>query len=506
LHLDEVVTFDKPLVPGGSVVFRSSSIDRLPDTKAYIDNTSVNLLSAEGDHLLHVSIRRAQNRIVFNARLDSEQWDDAKEEWVPLFGVFQQTDATITARVQDKSYDVLIDGSTVYTFAKRIDKDVKAITYRTNGLSASVFADHLDVTVTTPEAPPPVSRGPSSTYQQAYVPLDTATIAQESENDPFDYIIIGSGIGGGILAADLLDKNKRMTTSKSDFCSGSHSADSSYNQSLQLANGKDDRSKRILVLERGNLLFNTHTLNMPQPSSRGTYGQMNDLFYKQFKQTWDMDEATKKVFKGGPVYCLGGRSAVWGLFCPRYGPLLRLSVSSDHLTCYFRISEDTLSTQFHQSVYDDLSNKYLRKAEQWMNVTYPETLPLHRELIDRLNIHRDPLLPTTQWAWGRVASEFTNKDRKNFDFAEGAFSSIDRLLEAAMDDQGKGKFKTVLEAPVVRLEPQPEAGKVQPVSHVVVKDASGAEHKIRTKQAVLAAGTIDSAAILLRSADGTSLE
>jgi hypothetical protein len=143
-----------------------------------------------------------------------------------------------------------------------------------------------------------------------------------------------------------------------------------------------------------------------------------------------------------------------------------------------------------------------------MNVLYPETKPLHRELIDRLNIHRDQLLPTTQWAWGRVASEFTNKDRKNYNFAQGAFSSIDRLLESAMDEAdkepSKRKFKTVLEAPVVRLEPKPEAGKVQPVSHVVVKDAAGNEHKIRTKQAVLAAGTIDSAAVLLRSMDGAT--
>jgi hypothetical protein len=52
-------------------------------------------------------------------------------------------------------------------------------------------------------------------------------------------------------------------------------------------------------------------------------------------------------------------------------------------------------------------------------------------------------LPTTQWEWGRVASEFG--DPRNFDFAEGAFSTVDRLLEAAMDDnRGQGKFKIII--------------------------------------------------------------
>jgi hypothetical protein len=317
LHLDEAITLDKALPVGSTVTFRARSIDLLPDTKAYIDNTSVNLLSADGDHVLHVSIRRAENRFCFNASEGRDGW--GTEESVPLFGVFgQQTDAIISILVGASEFAVSVDDEPIYTFKARSTKEVKTLEYHTNGLSNSVFPEHIDVTVTTPDLPKPVPRGPSSTYQQAYFSLTAAEVAAESETTPFDYIIIGSGIGGGILAADLLDKNKRMGASSSNFSSGATTADSSYNQSLQLANGKDDRQKRILVLERGNLLFNTHSLNTPQPTSRGTYGQMNDRFYHHFKQKWDMDEATKKIFAGGPVYCLGGRSAVWGLFCPRY--------------------------------------------------------------------------------------------------------------------------------------------------------------------------------------------
>lgn len=136
-----------------------------------------------------------------------------------------------------------------------------------------------------------------------------------------------------------------------------------------------------------------------------------------------------------------------------------------------------------------------------MNLSYPETLPLHRALRDSLNLHSPgSKLPTTQWDWGRVASEFRNA--KNFDFAEGAYSTVDRLLEAAMDDQGKGKFKIILDSLASRLEPKPKPGTKQAATHVVVKDESGAEHKIRANNIVLSAGAVESPAILLRSMDG----
>jgi hypothetical protein len=176
------------------------------------------------------------------------------------------------------------------------------------------------------------------------------------------------------------------------------------------------------------------------------------------------------------------------------------------LLCH-RMSDDTFKSEFPEVVYKDLNNKYLPKAEDTMNISYPQTLPLHRALIDKLNLWDSDLnLPKTQWEWGRVASEFRNE--KNFDFAEGAYSTVDRLIEAAMDDattRDGGKFQILLESPVDRLEPPPKVGTTQSVSHVVVKDASG-EHKISCKSAVVCAGSVESPAILLRSAGETPLE
>ena len=93
-----------------------------------------------------------------------------------------------------------------------------------------------------------------------------------------------------------------------------------------------------------------------------------------------------------------------------------------------------------------------------MKIAYPTTLPPHQALIDRLNRRTNTDLPFTQWQWGRVASEF--RDPNNYDFAEGAFSTIDTLLEAAMNDPTGGNdknFRTVPNASVVRLEPAPTA-------------------------------------------------
>ena len=140
-----------------------------------------------------------------------------------------------------------------------------------------------------------------------------------------------------------------------------------------------------------------------------------------------------------------------------------------------------------------------------MNISYPQTLPLHRALKDSLNLHPpNSPLPTTQWEWGRVASEFRNP--KNYDFAEGAYSTVDRLLEAAMDDQGKGKFKIILNSLGSHLEPKPKVGTTQSATHVVVKDSSGAEHRVKTKNTAICAGAVESTAILLRSMGGDSAE
>ena len=114
---------------------------------------------------------------------------------------------------------------------------------------------------------------------------DLDRVVELSNKDHFDHVIVGSGLAGGVLA-------RQLTQAK----------------------------KKVLLIERGGLKFSTHTLNNSrlhwQRNSTSGPSQDNDIVYNAVKAkvntTSDSDP-----YAGGPVYCLGGRSNVWGLFCPR---------------------------------------------------------------------------------------------------------------------------------------------------------------------------------------------
>jgi len=162
-----------------------------------------------------------------------------------------------------------------------------------------VPSDHLQTSM---------SSSPKS-YEAAYFRYTAAQAAEESKSRPFDFVIVGSGIGGGVLASSILEKNRKIT-SQSFSPLDPHLPDDVLSQPV-----------RVLVLERGGLLFHTHSLNGPRPSSgSGLSQQANEAFYSQFKGHFDVAKQPpnpQEHYAGGPLYCLGGRSAVWGLFTPR---------------------------------------------------------------------------------------------------------------------------------------------------------------------------------------------
>jgi choline dehydrogenase-like flavoprotein len=253
----------------------------------------------------------------------------------------------------------------------------------------------------------------------------------------YDIIIVGGGFGGGTLAADLFVNNKQL----------------------------GDKAKKILVIESGNLVFHSHCLNAARPTVKGNSDMQNDAFFKEFRGEYKKDGSPD--WGGGPLHTLGG-STVWGLAIPR-----------PH--------DDTLKDYFPSTVVNDLNNTFFEMAESTLNISIPTNPKLvHWNLVDELN---KTAKNSEAWENGRTASEF--KQDKNFTFAAGAYSAVDRLLEIAMNDpEAVGNFKILLGAKVKSL-----VFLAKSITSVVLEG----DINIKTKHVVLCAGSVHSAAILLRS-------
>ena len=79
------------------------------------------------------------------------------------------------------------------------------------------------------------------------------------------------------------------------------------------------RKKKVLLIERGDSTFSTHICNTARPDfARGRYDspEGNEIVYNTIK-SWVQTAEDSEPYVGGPMYCLGGRSIVWGLWIPR---------------------------------------------------------------------------------------------------------------------------------------------------------------------------------------------
>lgn len=101
------------------------------------------------------------------------------------------------------------------------------------------------------------------------------------ENHLYDVIVIGSGVGGGIVADQLADL------------------------------GAD-----VLVLEAGSLLFQTHIANLPRQHQVGKFDKHLWGLFDEYKVI-NYANAPGSNYFGGQAFNLGGRSVFWGGFIPR---------------------------------------------------------------------------------------------------------------------------------------------------------------------------------------------
>jgi hypothetical protein len=265
----------------------------------------------------------------------------------------------------------------------------------------------------------------------------------DGPNPDFDYIVIGSGIGGGTVADDLADRNP---------------------------------GKRILVLDAGSFVYPTHVYNIsrfPNADVAAHFGVDN------FQQT----ETPEHFIGGKPQLAFGGRSIFWSGLIPQ--------------------PQDWELDFFPASIRADLKAQYLDLAGKRMN----ESLTLGtkaRELVayfrnspigDDFEVHETPRALHQPYLLedGTPASKFFVEPTGVFNTAELLINQTG-LTRPTIDLNGQGVF--------VRLNSFVEAVNSVPHDWYEVRTTHtvrGEQRSFYSKTVIIAAGSTESPKLINRS-------
>lgn len=265
----------------------------------------------------------------------------------------------------------------------------------------------------------------------------------DGPNPDFDYIVIGSGMGGGTLADDLADRNP---------------------------------GKRILVVDAGSFVYPTHVYNIsriPNGAVANHFGVDNFL----------QSETPQRFIGGKPQFAFGGRSIFWSGLIPQ--------------------PQSWELDFFPDAVRADLNNTYLDLASKRMNVSL--TLGSKaRELVAHFRsspiaadfdifetpraLHQPYLL-----ADGTPANKLFVEPTGVFNTAELLINQTG-LTRPELDLNGSGLF--------VKLNSFVEAVNSVPFDWYEVRTTNtvtGEQRSFYTQKVIIAAGTTESPKLINRS-------
>ena len=251
-------------------------------------------------------------------------------------------------------------------------------------------------------------------------------------NQLYDVIVIGSGIGGGILADQLADL------------------------------GMD-----VLVLEAGSYLFPSHVGNLPRQHflmkgvDKNIWGLWDD-----FKVTNYNNQADSQYI-GGQGFNLGGRSIFWGGLIPE---MRGYEFDGDWPE---EIKQYMLAEGYGQS------NQLMKKAQV--------NSPFQQEAINFLATQ----FPEYQTFTAPMAISHTNPSQRNV--GSGVFSTADLLMESRMSQgvSGNANLTVNLNHAVNFIETEGAAAQAVVATDLI----AGMDRRYQARDIVLAAGTVESAKI-----------
>lgn len=256
----------------------------------------------------------------------------------------------------------------------------------------------------------------------------------------YDVLIVGSGMGGGILASRLADA------------------------------GAD-----VLVLEAGSYLFPTHIGNLPRRLEIGRFDKHIWSLWPDFRVVNYRNTAGSQ-FAGGQGFNLGGRSLFWGGLIPR-------------------------QTQWELGAWPQTIRDYLLTgggygaAEAQLNRAKPNSSQYQDDSRARLqNIIAGYVAEDASMA-------VQYKGATDWSLPAGFFSTADLLMEnRLLDDPGNNRGKPILNLNFAVWSVLTAPGNATRVTGVRGWDLiAQKERSFSGKTVVLAAGTIESAKIALQS-------
>ena len=258
------------------------------------------------------------------------------------------------------------------------------------------------------------------------------------EAHEYEVLVVGSGIGGGILADQLADL------------------------------GAD-----VLVLEAGSYLFPTHVANLPRRLRVGRFDKSVWGLFPDFSFA-NYVNVDGSAFAGRQAFNLGGRSVFWGGLIPRMGAWELEAwpgeVRDYLLTTGFRLAEDALNRVGPAgSTYQEDTKRFLAQA-----------------------------LPDFDHLDAPVAVQY--QGYTPLSIPGGMFSTADLLVEDQLVEAPGGPRRPTVNLNHAVWKVLVDQADPQRVVGVAAHDLLANEQRtFRARSVVLAAGTIESAKLALQS-------